>query len=305
MATTFHTVNFKNKTIDMLTGITAATTPIGFVNAYNGVQAADPSAVPAGAFVFAAATSGPNLNTQMSFSGQGVSQLATPRGPTTPANALTTSTITTARIFTTASAAIIDVVATLGGGGGGIILDTLNAVAGVGYTVTAFSLKLPLNNGGTLSMNAPLVDRLVDLWGGASSTVPEMGKNTNGQCLFQVYTGAAPASADLPATGTLLVSTTHRRHEHLGCCLGRLRRARVQPSVDGGRLGHGGLRAAGEEPGGLPVHHPGLGRNSGDGFRHQHHGYHERRYLGHAERSDRFDLTGRGGDGFCTTSIRR
>lgn len=207
MATTFHVVNFKNKTIDLLTGISSSATPIFYVNPYNGAQAADPSAAPAGAFEFAAATSGPNLNTQMSSSGGGISQLATPKGPTTPANALSTSSITTARLFTTSSAALIDVVASTSGGGGGIILDSLNANAGVGSIVQAFSLKLPLNNGGTFSMNAALVDRLVDLWGGAASQTPLMGINTSGTSAFQVWTGSAPASADLPATGTLLLTT--------------------------------------------------------------------------------------------------
>lgn len=207
MATTFHVTNFKNKTIDLLTGISASPTPIGFVNPYNGAQAADPSAVPAGSFVFAAASSGPNLSANMSFAGQGISQLATARPPTTPANALTVSTLTIARLFTTGAVAIIDASVTLSGGGGAVILDTLNSVAGTGIIVQAFSFKLPLNNGGSMSMNAALVDRMIDLWTGASSTAPDFGKNTSGQCLFNVYTGAAPASADLVPTGTLLVST--------------------------------------------------------------------------------------------------
>lgn len=207
MATTFSVTGFKNKTIDMLTGITASATPIGYVNPYNGVQTADPSTAPAGTFVFASVTNAPNLNTKMTFSGQGVSTLEAYVAPTSMAGAATVNTLTTARIFTTGSVAIIDVVASTTGGGGGVILDTLNSVAGVGCIVQNFALKLPLNNGGTLSMNAPLVDRLVDLWCGGVATVPELGKNTNGQCLFNVYTGAAPASADLPATGTLLVST--------------------------------------------------------------------------------------------------
>lgn len=207
MATTFHVTNFKNLLINMLTGISASPTPIGFINPYNGAQAVDPSAAPAGTFVFASVANAPNLSGNLSFSGQGISQLTTQRAPVSAAGAATVSTITSARIFTTGQVAIIDVVASLSGGGGGVILDTLNSVAGIGAIVQAFSLKLPLNNGGTFSMNAALVDRLVDLWGGNSSTVPELGKNTSGQCLFNVYSGAAPASADLPATGTLLLST--------------------------------------------------------------------------------------------------
>lgn len=206
MATTFHVVNFKNKTLDMLTGVTATATPIYYVNPYNGVQAADPSVTPAGTFEFAAPTSGPNLNTKMSAAGGGISQLATYVQPTTPASALSVSALTTARLFTSGSAALIDVVASLSGGGGGIILDSLTSSAGVGNTVQAFSLKFPFNNGGTLSMSASLVDRMVDLWGGAATVVPEMGKNTNGACALLIYSGTAPATADAPATGSLLAS---------------------------------------------------------------------------------------------------
>ncbi len=206
MATTFHVVNFKNKTLDMLTGVTATATPIYYVNPYNGAQVADPSVAPVGAFEFAAATSGPNLNTSLSASGGGISQLARNVPPTTPANALSTASITTCRLFTSASAALIDVVASLTGGGGGMILDSLTAAAGVGSLVQGFSLKFPFNNGGTLSMSASLVDRMVDLWCGGSSVVPEMGKNTNGACSLQIWTGSAPATADAPATGSLLAT---------------------------------------------------------------------------------------------------
>ena len=206
MATTYHVVNFKNKCIDLLTGISASPTPFTFVNPYNGAQAADPSFAPVGAFEFAASTSGPGLSGQMSASGGGISQLAAARSPTTASLALSTASITTCRLFNSATA-LVDVVASVAGGGGGIILDSLNANAGVGSIVQAFSWKLPLNNGGTFSMNAALVDRMVDLWTGANATCPEMGKNTNGACAFQIWSGSAPASADLPATGTLLLTT--------------------------------------------------------------------------------------------------
>lgn len=206
MATTFHTVNFKNKTIDMLTGVTASATPIYYVNPYNGAQAADPSLAPAGSFEFAAPTSGPNLNTKLSAAGGGIATLATNVPPTTPANALSTAAITTARLYTSSSAALIDVVASTTGGGGGMILDSLTASAGIGSIVQAFSLSLPFNNGGTLSMSASLVDRLVDLWTGASSVVTELGKNTNGASALLIYSGSAPATADAPATGSLLAT---------------------------------------------------------------------------------------------------
>ena len=206
MSTTFSVTAFKNQTINMLTGFTASATPMGYINFYNGTQAVDPSTTPTGTLEFASYSSAPGISAQMSSSGGGVSQLSVLRGPTTPASALTCSSITTARIYNTSGTAVIDTTATAAGGGGGVIIDSVNAVAGVGSTVQAFSFKLPLNNGGTMSMNATLVDRMVDLWTGAASVVPEMGKNTNGQCLLQLYSGSAPASADLVATGTLLAS---------------------------------------------------------------------------------------------------
>lgn len=206
MATTFHVVNFKNATINMLTGVLATPTPIYYVNPYNGVQTADPSVAPAGTFEFASATSGPNFNTKLSASGGGISQLATYVAPTTPANALSTASITTARLFTSASAALIDVVASTSGGGGGIILDSLTGTAGIGNIVQAFSLKWPFNNGGTLSMSASLVDRMVDVWTGANATVPQLGINTNGASALYLYVGSAPATADAPATGALLAT---------------------------------------------------------------------------------------------------
>lgn len=206
MAITFHVANFKNKTLDMLTGVTATATPIYYVNPYNGAQVADPSIAPAGAYEFAAATSGPNLNTSMSAAGGGISQLARKVPPTTPANALSTASITTCRLYTSASLPLIDVVASTVGGGGEIILDSLTAAAGIGSRVDAFSLKLPFNNGGTLSMSASLVNRMIDLWCGGASVVPEMGKNTNGACALYIYSGAAPATADTDATGSLLAT---------------------------------------------------------------------------------------------------
>jgi hypothetical protein len=206
MATTFHVVNFKNKTLDMLTGVSASTTPIGYVVPYNGVQPADPSVAPAGTAEFASYSYGPNLNTRMAASGGGISQLSAYTQPTTPAQAASVATLTFARIYTTGGVAILDCPASTTGGGGSIILDSLTSSAGVGNVVQAFSLKMPINNGGTLMLSASLMDRLVDIWGGGSSVVPQMGVNTNGAVGLYLYSGAAPATADAPATGSLLAT---------------------------------------------------------------------------------------------------
>ena len=204
MATTFHVVNFKNPTINMLTGVTASTTPLGYVVPYNGTQPADPSVTPAGTAEFASYSYGPNLNGRMAASSGGISQLGAYTPPTTPANALSVTTITFARLYTTSGTPVLDCPASIAGGGGSIILDSLTSSAGVGNIVQAFVLKLPFNNGGTLSFSATLVDRLVDIWGGASTVVPQMGVNTNGAVALYLYTGTAPATADAPATGSLL-----------------------------------------------------------------------------------------------------
>lgn len=203
MATTFHVTNFKNKTLDMLTGVSTATTPIGFVNFYNGAQPADPSVAPVGAAEFAAIGNGPNMSTRLSSAGSGVSQLSTPTGPTTPSGAAGVASISFARIYTTGQVPIIDTVATLVGGGGGIIIDSLTSVAGVGNIINAFSVKMP-SSLGTVFFSQSLADRLADLWGGGSTTTPNMGNITGGGSTLTIYTGAAPASADAPATGTVL-----------------------------------------------------------------------------------------------------
>jgi hypothetical protein len=205
MATTFHVTNFKNKTLDMLTGVNVSPTPFGFVNFFNGAQPADPSVTPGGAAEFAAAGSGPGLAGKMSAAGGGISQLATNSSPTTPANAAGVSSLTFARIFTTGSVALIDTPATLSGGGGGAIIDSLTSVAGVGSTLQAFGFQMPLNLG-TILLSIALANRLVDIWTGANATTPNLGNVTGGSSAINLYTGAAPASADLPASGTLVAT---------------------------------------------------------------------------------------------------
>jgi hypothetical protein len=205
MATTFHVVNFKNKTLDMFTGVSAATTPFGFVNLYNGAQPADPSVAPGGAVVFATLSQAPNVNTKMGSSGGGISQLNTPTPPTTPSGASGVAALTFARINTTGQQPIIDTPVSLSGGGGGVILDTLTSVAGVGPTLTALGFKMP-STLGTILLSASCMDRLVDMWAGGSSVTPNFGNITGGSSTLSFYTGAAPASADLPATGTLVAT---------------------------------------------------------------------------------------------------
>lgn len=205
MATTFHITNFKNKTIDMFTGVSAATTPFGFINFYNGVQPADPSAAPAGAAEFASVGQAPNVSTRMGAAGGGVTQLNVSTAPTTPAGAAGVAALTFARINTTGQVPIVDASVSLVAGGGSLIVDSLTSVAGVGTTITAFGFKMPLSLG-TILFSASLADRLADVWGGGSSVTPNMGNTTGGSSVLSVYTGSAPATADAAATGTLVAS---------------------------------------------------------------------------------------------------
>lgn len=205
MPTTFHITNFKNKTLNMLTGQDTSATPFGFINFYNGAQPADPSTSPAGAAVFASVSQANNVSTKMGAAGGGVTQLNVSVGPTTPSGAAGVAAITFARIHTTGQQPIVDCAATLAGGGGGAILDSLTSVAAVGPTLTALGFKMP-SSLGTVLLSASLANRLADLWGGAVATTINMGNVTGGSSSLLIYSGAAPATADAPATGTLLAT---------------------------------------------------------------------------------------------------
>lgn len=205
MPTIFDVVNFKNKTLDNLTGSSGAVTPIGYVVPYNGVQPANPSTAPAGSATYAQIYNGPNLNGRMTSAGGGISQLSAPTAPSAAAGASAVAGLTFARLHTTGQVPIIDTVVSLSGGGGGVILDSLTSSAGVGNNVQAFAIKMPTVLG-TIMLSQSLADRLADIWGGGSSTAPYIGINTSGACALNIYSGAAPTSADASATGTLLAA---------------------------------------------------------------------------------------------------
>lgn len=205
MATTFHVVNFKNKLLDLFTGVSGATTPFGFVGFFNGTQPADPSVTPTGAAEFASIAACPNVAGRMGSSAGGISTLAAATAPTTPASAAGVAAITFARLYNTAQAPLIDMSATLAGGGGGAIIDALTSVAGVGSVLLALGFKIPASLG-TIILSASLEDRLVDMWAGGSTTPPSMGSTTGGSSTLSLYSGSAPASADVAPTGTLLAT---------------------------------------------------------------------------------------------------
>lgn len=199
MPTTFHATNFKNLTISSLLGKASNTAPIRYINFFNGVQPADPSVTPAGSSVFAITGGGINTSTFMSAPAVGVSVLAAPRS----LNATTSvSAITFARVEDSNGAAIMDTSATLVGGGGGAIVPSLASTSGVAYQIDGFSIKMPQVLGAVM-LNIDLVNALASMWG---VVVANIGLGASAS--IKVFSGAAPASADAPATGTLLVTFT-------------------------------------------------------------------------------------------------
>lgn len=210
MATTFHTTNFKNKTIDWLTGLNASNTPIGpIIPFYAAAQPADPSvALPAtSCFTAAEYGSAPTVAGHMSSASGGISQLVNSRSPVNPASADTVGTnMNYARIFTTAGLPLID--CSYSTSGAGVNGSSLLSSVGVGVDITGFAFKLPADNGGTLKLNAALINRLVDCWMGVNTptSVPYMGVTTSGVCSLMLYSGSAPASADAVATGNLVAN---------------------------------------------------------------------------------------------------
>lgn len=205
MATTFHVVNFKNKTLNLFSGTVTSTPQLNYVQPWNGTQPADPSVAPTGATEFpSTAFDGPALAGKIAAAGGGLATLSTSAPPNTPANAVALTGITFCRLFDlTATAPLIDTTASLAGGGGGVILNSLTSVAGVGNTVIAFSFKMP-SSLNTLLLSQALANRLVDMWC-TSGTPPQFGNNVGGGSAITLYSGAIPATADA-AAGTVLAT---------------------------------------------------------------------------------------------------
>lgn len=203
MPTTFNTTLFRNVTLNSLLGKGASNSPLLYVNFFNGVQPSDPSVTPVGTAVFATSFGGGiNLSTFMSAPALGVSALSVPRSLNA---ANTISGITFARWFDNTNApppGCIDMTATLVGGGGGVIIPSLSSTAGVAFQMDQLSLKLPQTLG-TVMLNSDLVNALVGIWCQTAANLAVCSSAS-----IKVYSGAAPASADAPATGTLLVTFT-------------------------------------------------------------------------------------------------
>lgn len=200
MTTTFSTNNFLNPTINSLLGKASNNYTFQYVHFYNGAQLASPdTALVSANSVYANATAGINITSDLTAPALGVSVLAAPQG-LIATNGL--SGITTARILSTQSVGVIDTTASLVGGGGGAIVPSLSSTAGVDFMLSQLSLKMPQTLG-TVMLNADLVNALVSIW-----TVTASNLAVCSSASIKVYSGAAPASADAVATGTLLVNFT-------------------------------------------------------------------------------------------------
>lgn len=196
MPTTFATLAFKNDLIDSLTG-RGASIVLSRLQPFNGVQPADPSVTPVGVSPFTGATTSFSLASFMSSPGGGVSQLSS------AVSAVATSTVaglTFARLFNTSSQGMIDVDVSLSGGGGGAILGALSVDSGQALTLSALSFKIPQSNG-TIRLSDSLANAMVSAM---CVTASNVALGVSG--VIRIYSGAAPANANMAATGTLLVS---------------------------------------------------------------------------------------------------
>lgn len=197
MATNF-AITWKNKTIDSLLGRASNTSILAYLNGYAGAIVADPTT--AVSLLQPTVTSGAPLGSSMSQPAVGVSSLGVSK--LTSATGVVAMTLGNGRIFDAGQIAQIDTTATVAGGGGGVICPTLTSSAGVVFQFDQFSLKMP-SSLGTVFFNDALRDALVSMW-----TVLAANVGLGNAGVISIYSGTAPANANLAATGTLLWSVT-------------------------------------------------------------------------------------------------
>lgn len=196
MSTTF-TPAFKNGIINSITGRGSNIYPMYSITGYSGAQAADPLTAPAGTLIHTAYNTSSLIGANMSFASGGISALSAPIS----ANAANAATAAFARIFDNSGTAIIDTAMSTSGGGGGVIVPTLTSSVGVPFQISQFSIKLPSDNGGTLIMNDAMRDAIVNIIAKAAANLA-IGSSAS----IKIYSGAAPANANMAATGTLLLT---------------------------------------------------------------------------------------------------
>ena len=196
MATTF-TPAWKNTLIDALTGraSTSGNVP-SYAHFYAGAQQPDP--LTGSSFgVFSSYSIGVNITSLFSAPSGGIATLSVPRSA---AASFSLAAITTCRLLNPSGTAIIDTPATLDGGGGGCIVPSLTSTAAAQFVISKLTIKLP-SNLGTLYMNDALRDAML-----SAICVAPTNPQAFSSASIKVYSGSAPANANLPATGNLLAT---------------------------------------------------------------------------------------------------
>lgn len=239
-------INAKNELINLLTGYSGTRnySYLTYGVPYNGLQPADPSVTPVGSAAAPGSYSyGYTLSGAMTAAAGGISSLAAPKAFSQPSYAAGLGALTFVRFYCN-SYPMLDVPVSLNGGGGGAILASLTSVVGIGVSLDKFSIKIAQSLG-TLSINAPLANRLVDWLTYNATAMLYMGINTSGTCVLDIYSGAPPASADDAATGTKLASITIGGTQLWGSASGGSAALVVSPSVTSlasGTIGYARLK---------------------------------------------------------------
>lgn len=195
MPTTFSST-FKNATISSILGKASNNYVLAYVNPYSGAQAADPLTAPAGTFVYSSYSQSPQISGYLTAPSVGISTLTGARVGSVGATNTVTSAF--ARIFDASATGVIDTAITNSGGGGGVIAATLTSSVGIPFQIDAFTFKVPLNNG-TILYNTSLANAINSIWTQTANNIAAFSS-----AAINVYSGTAPATADAPATGTLL-----------------------------------------------------------------------------------------------------
>jgi len=94
----------------------------------------------------------------------------------------------------------MDVDVGIAASGAGMILSTVSLTNGVPFTVNNFSIQMPFSLS-TVTLNTALANKLVAI---DVNTAANIGLGYNGT--LKIYSGSAPATADLAETGTLLAT---------------------------------------------------------------------------------------------------
>lgn len=196
MATTFSSTYFRDPIVNAITGSSSSSINqlCYSVDFYSGSQPASPDITPSGTQL----ASGISLSGKYSAPSAGVCTLSASVAGTASAS----GTIGFARIFDSSGNPVIDTTVGLTGSGAGCIVSSLSVTSGGTITILNLDIKMPYDSGGSLKLNSDVVNRLAAMVAGIDGTAMEMGVNG----AIKIYSGSAPANADMAPTGTLLAT---------------------------------------------------------------------------------------------------